>query len=632
MIPSSITGVAPTIPALPPSLQRIPSWLDTPEDPSNQEWRQKWPIWGDNLIDFRVWKAEQTAKNPSLRHQEIEACANDTAYFLAVYGWIFEPRDTDLGDPGWYPWCLFPHQVIALRQWEQAWVSPKPRSDVVWEKSRDMGATWLAMGICAKHWLFDKAFTAGLVSFREDAVDDGTPDSMFFKLRGLLGLLEFGSAPGVPFWMKPDGYIPQIHGRRLKLVHPTNDCVVRGESTTARGGTGARNTLRVNDEGAKHELFKENLSSQRATTNHIISLSSAYTKYGTDFRDVANRARLAEATLDQGRPEATKGPRYLRMEHWMHPHHTPAWLEAEREGYESPESFAREVLIDYQAGNTGLIYYDEAEKIAEHRLTDAGDTPEYDLLIGIDPGKRDRTGIVFTNLHGNPFRPTVRWFDSYEASNKPPIFYAWLLSGIAPEPGEEGYDLYFPHLGDTEHRIMAWMLDNWKNGRDFTVVMDPAGAQVTLASMTGNIKPEDNNFPRLLDQAVYDLRERYHEAHTDSPLPSGLDIRWKHLYRTNAFEPRRDNLRSVMGDSEVSRTPGAYRLLECWKEARFQDRTRESTSEPGVIKDENYHLTAASEYLACHVKEYGRPEPLNSTGRRGQRERAKQRERKKVAA
>lgn len=632
MTPTSVIALPPVIPALPPSLQRVPSWLDHPETPMADDWRKEWPRWIENLKDFRVYKAKQTALNPSLRAAEMAECANDTAYFLAVYGWFFEPRETPLGPPNWYPWALMPHQVIALRQLRQAMHSPKPRSDIVWEKSRDMAATWTAMGEVAARWLFDDAFTAGLASYKEDAVDDGTPDSMFFKIRGLLGFLEYGESPGIPFWMKPEGFIPMVHGRRLKLNHPSKMCVIKGEATTMRTGTGFRNTLRVNDEGAKHEMLNETMGSIRATTNHILTLSSAYTKYGRDFQNLAEKARLAENALDAGTPDAVRGPRYFRMEWWMHPFHTQEWFDNEADAYISREDFAREVMIDYKAGDSTLIYFDEAEKIATHRLTDEGDNPEHDLLIGIDPGKRDRTGIVFTNLSGNPFRPTVRWFDSYEAANKPPIFYAWLLSGIPPEPGEEGYDLYAPFLGENERRIMAFMLQNWLSGREFTIVMDPAGAQVTLASMTGNIKPEDNNFPRILDQAVYDLRERYHIQHSDAPMPQGLDIRWKHLYRTNTFEPRRDNLRSVMGDSEVSKTPGGYRLLACWKDTRFQDRTRETTSEPGVIKDENYHLVAASEYTACHVKEYGRPDAVTTTGRRAQRDRAKQRERKKVAA
>jgi hypothetical protein len=625
---TSILHIPPTIPHLPPALQRVPSWLDRPEAPRDDTWRSEWAEWAETLRQFRKDATYRAETDLSYRRAQLTSAAADPAYFLAVFGHIFEPRTTDMGPPGWYPWCLFPHQVIALRQLQEAWVSKKPRSDVVWEKSRDMGASWLSMGWCAHQWLFADAFSAGVISYKEDAVDNGTSKSMFFKLRGLLGLVSRGKPPGVPEWMRPEGYIPEVHGRRLKLLHPHKDCEVVGDSTTERSGTGDRNTSRFNDEASKHELFNETMDSIRATTDHIISFSSAYTKYGTDFREYARLGRNAEEALDAGTPELVDGPRYFRMEWWMHPFHTQEWHDTERAGYSSKEAFAREVLIDYKAGDNTLLYWDEAEKMPR---VDEADNPDHHLMIGIDPGKSDYTAIAFANAYGDPFWPRVRWIDSYENNNKPPIFYAWLLSGIAPIPGEVGYSLYAEYLGDNEHRIMDWMLQNWLNGRDITTVMDPAGAQMSLAAMSGDIRPEDNNFPEQLGRAVFDLRERYAKENAGCPLPTRLHIRWKHLFRTNRYEPRRDNLRSVMDNSEVSKTPGGYRLLQCWQNARRKDTGRDTIAEPGIVHDDDYHLTAASEYLACHIKE--RPPGAGQTGgnRTQARPRGAQRERKKAA-
>jgi hypothetical protein len=175
------------------------------------------------------------------------------------------------------------------------------------------------------------------------------------------------------------------------------------------------------------------------------------------------------------------------------------------------------------------------------------------------------------------------------------------------------------------------MLQNWLNGREITVVMDPAGASMSLAAMSGDIRPEDNNFPRQLDRAVFDLRERYATEHGNCPMPSGLHVQWKHLFRTNKYEPRRDNLRSVMDNSEVSKTPGGYRLLQCWQNARRKDTGRDTIAEPGIVHDDDYHLTAASEYLACHIKERGRPGGISSGNRKQARPRGAPRERKKAA-
>ena len=82
----------------------------------------------------------------------------------------------------------------------------------------------------------------------------------------------------------------------------------------------------------------------------------------------------------------------------------------------------------------------------------------------------------------------------------------------------------------------------------------------------------------------------------------------------------------------MATNPGTARLLTCWRECRFQERTREATSEPKPVHDDYYHLTAASEYLACDIKERGRPGGQQTTGRKEQRARRPQRERKQKAA
>lgn len=629
-----VSQLLPIIPALPPSLQRVPSWLDEPPGTpvGAGAWRDAWPVWAENLKDFRVWAAKQAVTNTAFRQAQMDACAEDVAYFLAVYGWIFEPRDTDLGPPDWYQWCLFPHQVIALRQFEEAWASKKPRSDVVWEKSRDMGATWLAMGICLHQWLFaSHAFSAGLASYKEEAVDDGSPDSMFFKLRGLLGVLEYGDVPGVPVWMRPDGYIPQVHGRMRKLFHPTKNRTVKGEATTIRTGTGYRNTVRVNDEGAKHELLDEVLSTIRASTNHILTLSSAYRKFGDDFMLLAEKARNAEdALLTPGGPQ---GPRYYRMEWWMHPFHDDAWLAAEEAGYATPEDFAREVLIDYRAGETNFIYSEEASKVP---LVETWDDPETDLMIGIDPGLKDDWAMVFTNVWGDPYDPNVRWIDSYENNNKATEYFAYLLAGVEPDPEDFCAQLYA--FGENELRIIAWMRRVWFSNRPVIAVMDPAGAQRTLGSVTPD-RTQGRSPKEILEEHVEFLQQRELDrliAAGEDPrkLPPvrGIDIEYRHLYSATRHDPRRTNLRRVMAKSEVSKTRGGLRILTCWKEGRFQERTREAVTDPKPIHDQYSHINAGSEYLASHILSAGRPGGSAATNRVQPGKRTIAPERRRVAA
>ena len=155
------------IPDLPTSgkwgdLSHVPSWLDDDEIPWNdatidQGGRAKWRDWRKRLDAYRQWMHAETDRDPALRQEELTRCAGCVKYFLAVYGWIYEPRDhvdPDELEPGWRPWALMPHQVLLLDEINEAMNYPSPRGDVVVEKSRDMGATWTFCGWVAWNWLF----------------------------------------------------------------------------------------------------------------------------------------------------------------------------------------------------------------------------------------------------------------------------------------------------------------------------------------------------------------------------------------------------------------------------------------------------------------------------------------------
>jgi len=120
----------PTIPGLPDHLQAVPT------DPA------AWRLWAERIDAYRELIRREAGSDPATAAAVRGLAAEDPAYFLCVFGWIFEPRVKGDHRPGWRPWMLYPFQVELLRTITAAMTASGPEGDLVIEKSRDMGATW----------------------------------------------------------------------------------------------------------------------------------------------------------------------------------------------------------------------------------------------------------------------------------------------------------------------------------------------------------------------------------------------------------------------------------------------------------------------------------------------------------
>ncbi len=563
-----------TIPGLPPHLTVVPSWRD------DDAWRAEWHDWAAELIDLRAEVLARADEDAAFRRHETALCAASTSYFLAMYGWIFEPRDTPLGPPGWYPWAPFALQVDLADEVEAALASPRGHgNDLVVEKSRDMGATWTVCGVVAKHWLFDPVFTAGLVSFREDAVDDASPDSMFFKLRGLLGILP--DAPGVPRWMFPSArWDHDLHNRKLLLRHPERSSTVKGEALTALAGTGGRATLRLNDEAAKFTKGLNNvLTSQGAVTNHRVNLSSAYVDFGTDFQDLAQIARDSAGRI-----------RYLRLDPWLHPFHDEEWMANERETTyaHDPEGFRREVMIDYVAG-FGDRVYPQADAIATPEGLGPLDpaAPRTLTAVGCDVGGTDQTTMVVCQRDADDPAKTVRLVDLYRRSKLPAEWYAHVATGIPPAEGDAMLELWRRESGPEEARFMAFTASLPWDERVSWFGDPTGGARESVTRLS---------FWDAFEAKALELRRRQRPG-VHRPL------RVVRSWDKRDLLTRRLATREVLQRTVCADTAGARYALRCLQRYKFQEVSEAGrTGEPKPIHDKRGEsdVVTGFEYFAIH--------------------------------
>lgn len=419
------------IPGLPDGLQVVP---DDPDE---------WLEWRDDVRIFRELTRRETKRDKKRQRMEWSLCERDPAYWLVMYGVIFEPRSVAGNPPAWFPWVPFAFQVRMIR-WIQHVMEQDAhgRGDGIIEKSRDMGASWIFCAYMAHQWLFSPVFIGGLVSRNMDAVDQtNSSDTLFFKIRALLGLLD--QVPGplrLPGWMIPTGMNDDLD-TKAHISHPSKTCIIQGETTTGLVGVGGRATMRVNDEAARFVEFNEAWGNQAAVTNHRFAVSSADLR-APKFRELA---RIGKEGLTDPELEA---PSYLRLDWWIHPFHTQEWLSNERARAADKAEFEREYEISYTAGRGDRVYH-------QFQNADLGTFP-YDPTIGtlyctIDPGVADPTSIIWIQED----RPTGRFrvIDGFEGDGSEDAgFYASVLTGQYVS-GVGGYDYgKYPELT----KIMEW--------------------------------------------------------------------------------------------------------------------------------------------------------------------------------
>ena len=232
------------------------------------------------------WRAKVrklALKDVGLQQVLRQAAMEDPLFFIGAFAWLIEPR----GNPKVIPFCLWPHQVDAVltlvKSVEEA--TTENPLDVIFDKSRGQGATWLFLYILVWFWLKDPMFAGGIISRSIEAVDKKNyKGSLFPKLDWALPLL--------PFWMRPRGF--NARQDRSQTDHTWNNrensSVLAGTACTAEAFSGDRLTVAAYDEAAKvdHEDFDEGMNSIQHVTNTRWVISTHYGDSGPFYEMVFN--------------------------------------------------------------------------------------------------------------------------------------------------------------------------------------------------------------------------------------------------------------------------------------------------------------------------------------------------------
>lgn len=181
-----------------------------------------------------------------------DACSRDPLFFINGFTWTYDPRRTPFPK---LPFILYPYQEEAILEILQAIGS----YDLLIEKSRDMGASWLCVIAPFWCWKFKSGQSFLFASRVDDYVDKtGNPKSLFWKFDYILNNL--------PTWLKPQGFNRNEHRTKSHIENPENGSVIDGESTTDNLARGDRRTAILLDEFAAVDQGHRVLSATRDAT------------------------------------------------------------------------------------------------------------------------------------------------------------------------------------------------------------------------------------------------------------------------------------------------------------------------------------------------------------------------------
>jgi hypothetical protein len=223
-----------------------------------------------NLL-YRQKVLEECYVNPEVGEAIKQFCKDDILFFINTFCWVYEPRSRDV-----IPFITWEFQDECIMQI----MGHLGKKDVLLEKSRDMGASWMVLTIFFWQWCFHPYSAMGLVSRTEDAVDKSDdPDTLMWKLDFHL--------KNLPSFLRPE--MQKNDRSSLKLKQPQNESTIVGYSATGDVARGGRKLAFMMDELAAFKAddgYAAYASTQHVTDSRIM-LSTPQGASGI-FYEVAN--------------------------------------------------------------------------------------------------------------------------------------------------------------------------------------------------------------------------------------------------------------------------------------------------------------------------------------------------------
>jgi len=199
------------------------------------------------------------SENMKLRAKILKRAARDLEYRayvkelfykdpLFAFNVFFFTLDTRKRPFHKQPFCTYPFQdraILDIIEAIETGRNPLKKYDLPIEKSRDMGVSWLLIGVYTWIWLNPEGGADFLLGSQKFEFVDakGNPRTLFEKIRFLLYNL--------PKWLQPKGFKKNDHDNSARIINPETGASITGESNTDTFSTAGRYASAGYDEFAK---------------------------------------------------------------------------------------------------------------------------------------------------------------------------------------------------------------------------------------------------------------------------------------------------------------------------------------------------------------------------------------------
>lgn len=301
-------------------------------------------------IDYRENLQREAESDEGLQNDLMAACAESFLYWINAFVWTYHQFDEE-GDTGQR--IISPNAHVPFITWEIQddlcgrfeWHLENAK-DLLIDKSRKMGASWICAAFLHWKWLFRPDSQLLEMSRVEGYVDQPGNMKALFQKHDYIN-------QWLPGWMiPPDCLYGQKNRTKMHLKNILNGSCIDGESTTKHAASGDRRLIGLLDEFAKVEHGQLMRSASRdACLMRIIN--STVAGPGTEYSKWKNDGTIVVIPLMWwNHPDMGKG-RYVKQDPV-----TGAWkirspyYDAESK-VRSPQEMARELdAEDLEAGST----------------------------------------------------------------------------------------------------------------------------------------------------------------------------------------------------------------------------------------------------------------------------------------
>jgi len=310
----------------------------------------------NNLIE-RVKITQGCLDDVNKQAAAVELCKRDVLFFFKYFLWTYDPRKS----PSEIPFIPYDFQEKHIEELNED--IAKGESSLT-EKSRDMGVTWMILGVFVYRWLFfNENFLLG--SRKEQFVDKlGDMDTHFERCRFILKHLPDWMVKGCGWDREKDGYLK---------IYKENGAALVGEAMTKDFSRQGRQNAILLDEFAFVDQAEQVWRScgDSAPCKVVVSTPNGNVNF---FAKLRASGKIKVHTL-----------------HWrMHPDKNEEWYEKQKKD-RSDKDVAQELDINYtvSAGDPFYMGFVRALHLRQMNIN-----KEKELILGFDYGFRHPNCIV----------------------------------------------------------------------------------------------------------------------------------------------------------------------------------------------------------------------------------------------